>query len=215
MTLGNGLDISQQEIGDADFDLGFNDIDGILGIGPTNLTEGTEFPGTNHIISTVTDNLYSQGKISTEVVGIYFAPTTTDKSANGEMTFGGIDDSKITQDIEYVNKTSTSPASQYWGIDQNITYGSAETNILSAASGIVDTGTTLLYLATDGFDAYVAATGATTDQSTGLLTITPENYANLQSLFFQVGGSTFEFTRDAQTWPRSLNTFIGGTTDNM
>ena len=36
--------------------------------------------------------------------------------------------------------TTTSPASEYWGIDQSITYGSAETAILTATAGIVDTG---------------------------------------------------------------------------
>ena len=41
--------------------------------------------------------------------------------------------------------TSTSPASFYWGINQSVKYGS--TTISSTTAGIVDTGTTLLYLA--------------------------------------------------------------------
>lgn len=41
--------------------------------------------------------------------------------------------------------TSTSPASEYWGIDQSITYGSE--TILASTAGIVDTGTTLVLIA--------------------------------------------------------------------
>ena len=42
--------------------------------------------------------------------------------------------------------TSTSPASEYWGIDQSISYGS-DTTILDSTAGIVDTGTTLVLIA--------------------------------------------------------------------
>lgn len=59
--------------------------------------------------------------------------------------------------------TSTSPASAYWGIDQSITYGS-NTKILNQNAGIVDTGTTLLLIATDAFKAYEKATGAKMDR---------------------------------------------------
>ena len=82
--------------------------------------------------------------------------------------------------------TSTSPASAYWGIDQSVAYGSD--TVLPLTAGIVDTGTTLLLLATDAYDAYTAATGATPDSSTGLLSITPEQFAALESLFFTIGG---------------------------
>lgn len=60
--------------------------------------------------------------------------------------------------------------------------------ILPTTAGIVDTGTTLLLLATDAFDAYTAATGATPDSTTGLLSVTPEQFAALKSLFFTIGG---------------------------
>jgi hypothetical protein len=50
--------------------------------------------------------------------------------------------------LNYTPITSTKPASNYWGIDQTITYGESGTPILGQSSGIVDTGTTLLLLAT-------------------------------------------------------------------
>jgi len=45
-------------------------------------------------IPTVTDNLLSQGTISTESIGIFYQPTTEENLANGELTFGGVDESK-------------------------------------------------------------------------------------------------------------------------
>jgi saccharopepsin len=108
------------------------------------LTEGTV--SNTNTVPTVTDNLYSQGTISTEVIGIYYAPPSSDSDTNGELTFGGVDTSKTSGSIAYVPITSTSPASEYWGIDQSVTYGSS--SILSSTAGIVDTGTTLVLLAT-------------------------------------------------------------------
>jgi hypothetical protein len=48
------------------------------------------------------------------------------------------------------------------------------------------------------------------DQTTGLLTITSEQYTNLKNLNFVVGGETYALTPNAQIWPRSLNSVIGG-----
>ena len=215
VALSPDLVIQCQEIGVAIISEGFQGVDGILGVGPANLTEGTLILHPGETIPTVTDNLFSQGTIPEEIIGIYFAPTTTGQSTNGEMTFGGINNNRTTRDVEFVPITSTSPAGNYWGIDQDITYGTSNTTILSSGSGIVDTGTTLLLLATDAFNNYVSATGATVDSDTGLLYISPESYADVQSLFFQVGNTTFEFTRDAQTFPLALNTVIGGSPDKM
>jgi saccharopepsin len=92
----------------------------------------------------VTDNLYAQKTISSEVLGVFFVPASTEDSS-GELTFGGYDASKITGDVNYVPITSTSPANEYWGIDQSINYG--DTEILSETAGIVDTGTTFIFIA--------------------------------------------------------------------
>ena len=93
---------------------------------------------------------------------------------------------RTTSDVTFVPITSTSPASQYWGIDQDLSYGN-DTSLLSGSSGIVDTGTTLLMIATDAFQAYQQATGATMDETTGLLKLTQDQFDNLQSLFFTIG----------------------------
>ncbi|KAF8628655.1 hypothetical protein AX15_003786 [Amanita polypyramis BW_CC] len=209
VTLGPDLVIPNQSIGVASSSQGFGGgIDGILGIGPVDLTMGTVSGSPS--VPTVTDKLYSLGIIPTELIGISYVPTTqVGETANGELTFGAVDSAKYTGEIEYIPITQSSPANKYWGIDQSISYGDG-TTILSMTAGIVDTGTTLLLLATDSFQAYQQATGAAIDSASGLLTITQAEYNNLQSLFFNIGSTTFELTANAQIWPRALNSIIGG-----
>jgi saccharopepsin len=120
-------------------------------VGPTDLTLGTV--SNTGTVPTVTDNFKSQGTISSEILGVYFEPATTASSdLTGELTFGGVDKSKTTGNVNYVPITGTSPASAYWGIDQSLTYGSS--TILSSTAGIVDTGTTLVLIASGTQLAY-------------------------------------------------------------
>ncbi|KAG2038807.1 acid protease [Suillus americanus] len=207
VTLGSHLVITKQSIGVAKSAQGFEYVDGILGVGPTVQTQGTV--SNVDTVPTVTDNLYRKGTIGTEALGVYFAPG----GSAGELTFGGSDSSKTTSSVNYVPITTTSPSSQYWGIDQSITYGSS--TILSATAGIVDTGTTLILIATDAFNKYKSATGATLDANTGLLMITSAQYSKLQTLNFKIGGTSYGLTPNGQIWPRSLNTDIGGSSNKI
>lgn len=168
--------------------------------------------GSTPLIPTISDTLHAQSKISSEVLAVSYSPTTKTTSTNGELSFGGVDTSKFSGEISYAPLTTTSPSSYYWGIDQTITYGAMGTPILTSTAGIVDTGTTLVLLATDAYARYATATGATPDTATGLLTISAVDYAKLQSLYFTIGSAEFELTANAQTWPRALNTYIGGKT---
>ncbi|CCL99078.1 uncharacterized protein FIBRA_01090 [Fibroporia radiculosa] len=211
VTLGSGFAITNQSIGVASVTEGFSGVDGILGIGPQDLTCGT-LSNADECIPTVTDNAYSQGLISAHEVGISFEPTTSLSITNGELTFGGTDSSKYTGTITYTPITTTEPASSYVGIDQSITYGSS-TTILPSSAGIADTGTTLILLSSSAYKAYERATGATYDENTGLLRLTTAEYDKLESLYFNIGETTYEFTANAQIWPRSLNTAIGGTSE--
>jgi pepsin A len=207
VTLSANLVINQQTIGDALQASGFGGFDGILGVGPVELTRGTVVDtDRDDTIPTVTDNLFTSGTISQNALGVFFCPSTSD--ASGELTFGGFDSSKTIGDPAYVPVTSTSPASAFWGIDQTISYGEQE--ILGSTAGIVDTGTTLVLIATDAFNAYKAATGAVMDSTTGLLKITPAQYDQLKTLNFNVGGNTYGLIPNAQIWPRALNQAIGG-----
>lgn len=107
VSLGSGLTIPSQSIGVASRSTGFDGVDGILGIGPVDLTVGTLSPGRSTTIPTVTDNLFSQGTISANEIGISFQPTTQLVANNGELTFGGTDSSKFTGSITF------SPISTY------------------------------------------------------------------------------------------------------
>lgn len=208
------LVISSQTIGSALLSEGFQGVDGIVGIGPTDLTEDTTTGlGT---VPTVTDNAFAQGLIPTKEIGISFAPSnSTDAVTNGQLTFGGIDPNAFIGDITFVPITSTSPSSEFVGIDQSITYGTANTPVLAQTAGIADTGTTLILIASDAFATYQELTGGVMDENVGLLSITPAQFANLQSLVFNIGGTAFELTPNAQIFPRTLNTALGGTADDI
>ncbi|KAI0733299.1 aspartic peptidase domain-containing protein [Fomitopsis betulina] len=213
VTLASGLSITQQSIGVASKSSGFTGVDGILGIGPEDLTEGTLTNEPDTLIATVVQNAYKQGLISTQEIGVAFAPTTSTSDANGVITFGGIDSDYYTGSITYVDvvSSSDSEAGDYVGITQSVSYGS--TSLFSDATGIVDTGTTLLYFPSDAYNSYTSATGATADETTGLLRIDPSQYSSLEDLTFTIGSATYTFTPNAQIWPRSLNSAIGGSDD--
>ncbi|KAG2358387.1 hypothetical protein BDR07DRAFT_1489523 [Suillus spraguei] len=210
VTLGGGLTVTEFPIGIAETVEGFYpDEFGILGIGPEILSFDTLINEPDETIPTITDYLYNQGEIDEHIIGIFLQPITTESdSLSGEVTFGGTDDTKCNSDVVYTPITTEFPASVYWGINQRITYGSKE--ILGTSAGIVDTGTVMLYIASDGFDRYKAATGGTHDEATRLLSITVDQYNALQSLDFHIEGKIFSLTANAQIWPRSLNDKIGG-----
>ncbi|KAM5546222.1 hypothetical protein V8D89_000348 [Ganoderma adspersum] len=215
VTLGPGVAIQNQSFAVAIESSGFDGLDGLIGIGPVDLTCGTLFPDTSACVPTVTDNAFAQGLIDAHEVGISFAPTTSLETTNGELTFGGIDSSKFTGPLNFVPITTTAPASEFVGIDQSVTYGAAGTTVLATTAGITDTGTTLLLLASDALATYQQLTGAVLDNNVGLLSLTPEQFGNLESLFFNIGDTTLEFTPNAQAWPRALNAAIGGDANSV
>ncbi|KAL4244022.1 peptidase A1 family protein [Abortiporus biennis] len=215
VSLGLGLTIEGQSIGVASMTEGFLGVDGILGLGPVGLTADTVIgPNPPRFVPTVTDNLYSQHSIESNLVSMSFSPLTSVDSSDGELTFGGTDASKYVGEIHYSNITSTSPASEYWGIDAQIKYGSTLI-IQPFTAGIVDTRTILISLASDVFKAYQQVTGAVLDKYTRYLRLTQSQYENLQSLFFNINGVDFELTPNAQIWPRLYNSYIGGEPDKV
>jgi len=210
------MTITGQIIGNATHTKGFNPgEDGILGIGPTELTRGTIVDQDDLDILTVTDNAEAQELIKSKVIGVYFEPATTYGEVSGEVTFGGYNSDRATSELNMISFTDTEPANKYVGIDQSITYGDAHAGILEPSAGIVDTGSSLVLLTPSAYDAYRSATGATYDSDTGMLYISADDYESLESLYFHIGEETYEFTKNAQIWPRSLNYAIGGTDDRV
>ena len=67
-------------------------------------------------------------------------------------------------------------------------YGSTSVVIQSATAGILDSGTTLILLATDAFNTYKTLTGAVEDENTGLLRVLPLNAGSIRTIGFLIGG---------------------------
>ncbi|KAG2068953.1 acid protease [Suillus decipiens] len=182
--------------------------DGVLGIGPTLSGLGTLPNLPNQMVPTVIDRLFEEGTISRPVVGIFFKPTVANEDNNGELCFGGTNPKKYTRHVEYADISTIPPSSFHWGINQWIRYANIE--ILAPSPGIVDSGCTFLYLATDAYERYRAATGGTLNPVNGLLQISLEQYNQLSNLEFHVGGRILDFVPNAQIWPRSLNHKVNG-----
>ncbi|KAJ3555660.1 hypothetical protein NM688_g2458 [Phlebia brevispora] len=214
VTLGS-IALLNQGVGAKILSSDFEGQDGILGIGPLDLTLGKIPACQECTVPTVVDTAFDQGFISARSVAISFEPTDTAPVTNGEVTFGGVDPTKYYPDIVYTPVTDTPPSSQYWGINQSIAYNGQ--TILSTTAGVVDSGNTLLWLATDAYTAYQNLTGATEvfneDTEVYWLTVTEDQYNNLADLVFTIGGKDFALTPNAQIWPRNLNWAINGSDD--
>ena len=87
-------------------------VEGVLGVGPVSLTKGTLSPDKDRTIPTVMKNLKSQRLIEKEVLGVYFAPLTSNddtgeysmpdpcfpsnlRSIDGALTYGGTDPRQV------------------------------------------------------------------------------------------------------------------------
>ena len=200
-----GLTVASQSIGSASSASGFDGVDGIFGFGPVDLTEGT-VSGTS-TVPTFLDNLRSQGSISTEVLGVSFRPESGSDTAdaNGELTLGGTDSSKFTGALTFFPKLASGTASAYWGISiASFSYGT--TTLATGASGIVDTGTTLIYIPTAAYNKFLSATGGTTDASTGLAAFSKAPTSNFAIKF---GSTSFTLTPAQYLVPQAQYSVFG------
>ncbi|KAG2364438.1 aspartic peptidase domain-containing protein [Suillus spraguei] len=201
VTLGDGLTIYNYLLAVASTFSNFENYD--------DLTVNTLTDNRARMYPTFTDYLVSANAIPQNIVGIFFQPTTRDRDTNvGELAFGGPDYTKLTNDIVYHDVTNTFPSTLYWGIDQRITYG--DTDILFLTAGVIDTGCDFIFIASDAYGRYQAATGATLDERTGLLCVTLDQYTALRELKFHIDNQVLTLVANAQIWPRSLNSKIRG-----
>ncbi|KAG2098285.1 acid protease [Suillus discolor] len=202
VTLAPGFAITNQSIGDGVKFTTFDGVDGLLGIGPADLTQHTLIPDTG-LVPTVMDNALKQGLIKHQIFGISFAPAKTSSDTNGAITYGGIDPAFYIGDITYTPITKTSRSSLFWGINvTQATYG-AHSVIPQSTAGIVDSGTTKVYLADDFFSRYVQAIpGAYYDvNKTGLVVIPISSVGGMQPLNFTINARAFSLDTAAQLIP--------------
>ncbi|KAF9232454.1 acid protease [Melanogaster broomeanus] len=210
VTIAPNFVITNQSIGDALYYADFEGVDGIIGVGPVILTEGTLSPDTNGLIPTVMNNLISQGLIEYQILGVYFAPATSYNDTS-ESSFSSGVYTAYEGELTYTPVTETYPAAYYWGINvTSSTYGDM-TVIPVSTAGIVDTGTTQVLLADDFFAVYMQAIpGAYLDQHTGLIEIPSKSVPYMQPLNFSIGGQIFSMDVAAQLIPTDQNTAWGG-----
>ncbi|KAJ7617169.1 putative cathepsin E [Roridomyces roridus] len=186
VSVGGGITATKQSIGVAKSSEGFEGTDGIIGFGPEELTEDT-VSGVSEV-PTFMQNLVSQGIISTNVLGVSFAPLTgsDEEDTNGELTFGGTDSTKFTGSITYTTRIAP-----YWGVSASkFAFGGTSLGT-STASGIVDTGTTLIYIPTTLYTKFLSTAGGKLDNASGLVKFTTKPTANFT---FVIGGTTFTLT---------------------
>ncbi|KAF8750900.1 Eukaryotic aspartyl protease [Rhizoctonia solani] len=189
VTLSPSLVISNKSFGVASSTDGVDgSFDGILGLGPTGLGKNVVTPNNGKPVPTIMDALLAQKKIEHNMFGISFTPTKSRGTIDGELTFGGYNAQKLTGKLNWT--------------------------LQSSSTGVVDTGTTLIYITPKAFKVYSESLpGSKIDQSTKLLEIPKDSVGKMKSLFFVINGIPYEFTPNAQLWPRTLNTALGGKAD--
>ncbi|GJJ13202.1 hypothetical protein Clacol_007453 [Clathrus columnatus] len=189
-----GVTVTGQSLSIPTQEAGFVLFDGIVGLGPDDLTLGTLVQNPNQVVPTLTDAstpTLAQQKHIKQPLAALTIPLAA-KPQGGSIDFGVPDPKKFNSPITFAPSTGNG----FWSATQTITYGKQKLNILEPSPGVFDSGTSLLFLPTPAFQAYAAATNATVDPETGLLTVPDPK--TLESLYFEIGGTTFEFTPNAQ-----------------
>lgn len=181
-----------QSIGVASQSNGYSGVDGVLGLGPTVLSEGTVFNTAS--VPTVPDNLAATGNIDSPTVTI----------GGGLITFG----TPLVEisNIIYADITTTTPASLFWGIDASFAYGS--TILGQTTAGIIDHSSSLISLDTTSYRNFIQATGARQDSNTGLLML--NSCVGLSPLVLTFGGQKLNIPVGQYRWPQAQNAAIGG-----
>ncbi|KAF5108922.1 hypothetical protein DV453_001863 [Geotrichum candidum] len=160
-------------------------IDGIMGL-PANDKSPDSFPG-------VINTLYSQKLIKDRIFSINLGRANNLKD-EGSFTIGGIDASKHTGDITYIDILSQETG--FWELNVEGTYVNGYKVDFGSRSAIIDTGTTLLIMAPDdALKIHGFISGSQTDGSNFVI---PCN--TTMELEFEFGG---------KKWAVSSQDYIG------
>ncbi|KAK7461483.1 hypothetical protein VKT23_008658 [Stygiomarasmius scandens] len=201
MTLGPGL-TTEVAFGNASNAAGFQDFDGVLGLGRKELTQGTIFPPPPSLFGTPLDYLFMNGMIPEPEVGVYYQPVRT-VPFGAELTFGGIDEGKIVGPIIKVPNAENNIFKDFWTLNASIQYGGLSLTDGEIMTGIIDGGSAFTYLRDDIFQKYLSLTGAKLENN-GYYNVS--NFPGMQDLTFTVfGNNNITLVPDAQIWPRSQN----------
>ncbi|KAH9831591.1 acid protease [Rhodofomes roseus] len=217
VTVGSAT-VNSQIIGSADYMYGFTlekPIDGILGLGPSGSNQG-EVSGSN-TTSTFVENLVSEGTIDEPVFGIYVGPLDDNAESVGQITFGGIDESKINGDLVWLNQTP--PYNLHWEFNvSSFSWGNLTAS--GPLYGRTDTGVLPVTVPFDQFfDMLDMIQGAAIDDSSllnGCITF-PGNATTdeLPPLEIGLGSLLFNITADQYIVPKTLYPSLNITDDGM
>lgn len=199
-----GLTVQNQSIGAANKSTGFaNGIDGIIGFGPVDLTDDTV--SGQSTVPTFMDNLYSEGLIPVEVLGVSYRPEpgSSDDSPNGVLTLGGTDPSRYTGAITYHPRSTAPLEGNYWSVDVS-SFGPLP--LATGATCVVDTGTTLVYIPPTALASFALLTGGTITDSEGLL-----RYSKMPTKTFDIviGSNTYTLTPSQYIIPKAQYANLG------
>ncbi|PCH42093.1 acid protease [Wolfiporia cocos MD-104 SS10] len=212
--------VSSQIIGSAGYMEGFSlvePIDGIIGLGPSGSNYG-EVSGHN-TTRTFVENLVAEGTISHPVFGIYVSPLSESgiPEGTGEITFGGVDQSRISGDITWLPQND--PVDFHW--EFNASSFSWGDKVLATGPIYSRTDTGVLPIAVP-YDAFFAilddVPGASLDESSAIAgSITLPANVTVDSLpAMEIGIGNLNFTIPASKYivPTSLHTTLN-ITDNL
>jgi len=138
-------EVSQVSFGPLNLAFAAGKFDGLLGLGFKSISQ--------YQIPTPFETMIDQKLIDEPVFAFYLQ---SDASAQGELVFGGIDQSHFTGDLVNVPLISET----YWEVSlDKMTYGSD--NVVESQKAIIDSGTSLLAGPKDAVDALAKKAGAT------------------------------------------------------
>ncbi|MGH0149020.1 UNVERIFIED_CONTAM: hypothetical protein FKN15_047405 [Acipenser sinensis] len=161
--------------------------DGILGLAYPSISSSGATP--------VFDNIMNQGLVSQDLFSFYLSH---DSQAGSVVTFGGIDPSYYTGNINWIPVTSQT----YWEITMdNITVSG---NVVACSSGcraIVDTGTSLVIGPMNDIANIQSSVGASRGQN-GEYTVNCNNAKSMPEVTFNINGVPFTLPSTAYVFQR-------------
>ncbi|KAH9915104.1 acid protease [Fomitopsis serialis] len=218
VTIGSAT-VDNQIIGSEGYITGFTlvePIDGLLGLGPPNSNQG-EVSGYN-TTPTFMDNLYAQGSISEPVFGLYIAPYVDGEENTGEITFGGVDSSKFTGDIEWIAQTT--PTNEHWNFMAS-SLGWGNITVSPPIYARTDCGVLYILIPTEtALDIVHAVPGASLDESDSQLSaclVFPSNMtvAELPALDIGLGNLSVSIPATDYVVPESMYPLLNVTDDGQ
>lgn len=211
VTIGDAT-VESQIIGASNSTNGFDlvkPIDGLLGLGPADSNAG-QITGHNST-PTFVESLVAEGTIQKAIFGIYISSLSPDSGAQitqGEISFGGVDQDKITGDMVWLAQTP--PTNFRWAFNvSSLSFGTMQlTN--TTMPGRTDTGVLPVGLPFDSlFDILHAVPGATIVDGDGVLggfLAFPSNAtaSTLPPISLGLGDQIFELPASKYLVPKAL-----------